>query len=297
MANKLDITALFTDNSARVVRYVTDPKATGDTNVELTLEWPEIDINQAKTLGDWFVSNAYTVINSVKADGISFGNSWYLAGQPEVRNNNERTSTVLATITQTTMAAEDFPYENRSDTAFYDSAKYYSFTETSKHYENSKSCPTMDDTLDGNGAITYGTLKRSKNKYGRYDGEATKRTYRGFWTGEPSDGTEIVAFRMWMEEFRSSEGDKVSGAMYIVREDKKYFAATDPSDYEDAGLEAAHTYVDKSSADPTALINTTKLGRIAYDEGRKMWIGYKVRLNKSGTTFADAEYNEDGSLV
>lgn len=285
MANKLDITTLFTDGSARVKRITVDPKTnaehkhgSAETTQEIELYWPELDITVANALIAAKTNQGAAALTALKVNGDdSISGTWLIAGQPRIDNERERTCTLYCTLTSATYAGVDFPYEDRSDTAFWNSSVTKSQTAQSAVYINAKYTPTLAAPFGAGSeasAITNGSLSYRTNKFGRTDGIAHKVTYAGTGSYNPSADDEVV-LRAKMQIFSSPHGNN-QGRTYVVRTKKKYFAS---GNEDGAKAYAQLSDVHPFAVDPTSDDLQLKLGYYEFNESIQLFQAYKIELD------------------
>ena len=201
-------TALHTDGTAQVVRFITDPNPTGttDTAYELWLKWTNLDIDQGKTLIE--IYDTVDAFDGIYADGnVSYGDTWYVAGQPVFINEGDRSGTLLVKFTKTTLAGVSFEYEDRSITA-YAHYKGQKMTSTLAIYTNSKTAPAFAD------GENFGVVKYRKNKFNRYDGHKRVDTLASGATGRRDWGTDED---WWFKEHTRDERYKDVIRVHYIR--------------------------------------------------------------------------------
>ena len=207
------------ENDARLVRYIGDCVAvTGDTPVELVRAWPNISATVVQSLVT-SINNSSAVSNP-KASGVTWVGTFYRR-RAWAEENDERTSTVYEHLSNTTLGAEQFPYEDRSLSA-YTASKTVQQTATREVFTNSKTEPTLTEE--------YGFLSYVKNIFNRFTGTKTVVTYNtGYGTGQsPENQTGLFFYRLIEVE------DKTVVTTYYEKSRWKWVKYTYDITYEDS---------------------------------------------------------------
>ena len=210
---------LLTENEARLVRYVGDCVAvTGNTPVEIVRAWPNISatVVQALVAG---INNSSAVTNP-KASGVTYTGTFYRR-KAWAEETDQRSSTVYEHLSNTTLGAEQFPYEDRSMSA-YTSNKTAKLTATREVFTNSKTARTLSED--------YGFLSYVKNIFNRFTGSKTVIEYNnGYGAGQSPEAQEDLVFYRLIEV-----EDKTVVTTYYEKSRWKWIKYTYDITYEDS---------------------------------------------------------------